>query len=155
VGSQRSDHSMVMHWNGVNWSTVRGPVTAGISVSCPSATSCFVIGAIGSDTTSARWNGTKWASLTIPRNPITGNQQLDSISCASARSCVAVGLEYSKSGKSYTGSVVERWDGSGWSVVTTPGPADGYGVLNGVACTSTKCFAVGYTSGEHTLIEHS
>ena len=67
---------------------------------------------------------------------------LYSVSCPAADSCVAVGT---RSNLAVGGSLVERWNGTGWSVTASPNPAGSAGtVLFSVACTSsTSCMAVG------------
>jgi hypothetical protein len=56
-------------------------------------------------------------------------------------------------------TLVERWDGSSWAIVTSPnnGPATQYNFFFGATCTSaSNCWAVGYYSnaiGPQTLIE--
>jgi hypothetical protein len=44
------------------------------------------------------------------------------------------------------GTLAERWNGSSWTVQTTPSPVGSYGSgLAGVSCTSlSTCNAVGY-----------
>jgi hypothetical protein len=51
--------------------------------------------------------------------------------------------------------LVERWNGSTWSIVASPNPTND-GVLNSVKCLSdTRCDAVGYGgSPAKTLVEH-
>ncbi|HXZ83805.1 MAG TPA: hypothetical protein VED84_08775 [Acidimicrobiales bacterium] len=66
----------------------------------------------------------------------SGEATLVAVSCASARWCVAVG---------YSGldTLIESWNGSGWTV--SPSPDRGAtSSLGGVACVSTRwCLAVG------------
>jgi hypothetical protein len=56
--------------------------------------------------------------------------------------------------------LVERWNGTSWSIVTSPSPSPGTtdAVLIGVACPSkTSCYAVGHyatDSARKTLVEH-
>ncbi len=64
------------------------------------------------------------------------------VSCVTTTDCMAVGDYASGSGASLPFS--EEWDGSSWSVVTTPGPA--YSGLEDVSCPdATDCFAVGFS----------
>lgn len=55
-------------------------------------------------------------------------------------------------------TLIETWNGTNWTIVTSPNSGTGIHVLNGVACTSsTSCEAVGYayngSSIAQTLIE--
>jgi hypothetical protein len=87
---------------------------------------------------------TGWAIEPTPNPPGVTRSQLISVSCAAARSCVAVG--YSGNGGPGFTALAERWDGSKWSIVQIPKP-DGaqVSVLSGVSCASrTACTAIGY-----------
>ena len=131
-------------------------------VSCSSASACT---AVGDDENSAdtsvslaeRWNGTAWAVQSTPTP--TGSQAtyFDAVSCFSASACTAVGNYVSSAGISV--SLAERWNGTSWSVQSTPNPSGATGsFLEGVSCTSASaCTAVGYylTSGTfQTLAEN-
>lgn len=86
-------------WNGQKWSVQRIPTIDGnidvlSGVACVSAAACI---AVGSDNTGGegggqalaeRWNGRKWAFMSLPQ-PF--ESELTAVSCKSARSCVAVG----------------------------------------------------------------
>jgi len=47
----------------------------------------------------------------------------------------------------------QHWDGSAWSIVSTPNPAPGSGLLGLAAVSSANIWAVGWNGGT-TLIEH-
>ncbi len=147
-------------WNGKTWNLTPsllkpGPAVSSTlnSVSCTSASSCM---AVGSYTDSANiehalaylWNGSFWA-LEATQDPFGAIfDTLNSVSCASATSCLAVG----GNGKS---PLYESWNGGRWSA--------GFGIANsstgasfaGVSCLSTTtCYAVGENfnpAGEFTL----
>ena len=61
----------------------------------------------------------------------------------SATACTAVGYAQDSSGNST--ALAEAWDGSHWSIQSTPAPTGGTDVLfDGVSCTTaTACSAVG------------
>jgi hypothetical protein len=64
---------------------------------------------------------------------------LSGVACGSASQCWAVGYWFPGS---FSGSLTEKWNGSKWSVVTTPNTSSGQ--LIRVTCTSsTACLAVG------------
>jgi hypothetical protein len=67
---------------------------------------------------------------------------LNGVSCASAANCTAVG-EYYQTARGPERTLIERWDGTAWQVV--PSPGDGRdGTLDSVSCpTATSCTAVG------------
>ena len=73
-----------------------------------------------------------------------------------ASACTAVG---STSTSTTTVTLAERWNGTTWSIQTTPNPTGGSSAgLGGVSCASaTACTAAGgYTKGTTgvTLAEH-
>ena len=52
-------------------------------------------------------------------------------------------------------TLIEKWNGTKWSLVRTPNPP-GLGVLGGVVCPSpTHCTAVGYENPSSTLVLHT
>jgi hypothetical protein len=153
--------SVVEQWTGNSWTTVASPSIANpdpatlrvdtslMSVSCPSAKSCFAAGttdSFNSDysvTTDAgvieHWNGSTWSFMTIPKltgNPLGDPVELNGLSCATPSTCIAVGVN-----SSGFGALAELWNGSRWSVMTTPFNIS----IAGVSCPTAKsCFASGF-----------
>ncbi len=131
-----------------------GSILAGVSCSGP--TSCFAVGvrnAAGIDRALIeRWNGTSW-SLVSAANPATGSVKLSAVSCATGKSCFAVG-QY-ETGPART--LIERWNGTSWTIGAGPTPNAADIELNGVSCVNVNsCFAAGnITVGgvPRTLIE--
>jgi hypothetical protein len=80
---------------------------------------------------------------------------LQSVSCASAKFCMAVGLF--RTHTDTAGTLIEEKDGSSWTLVHSPKPASGVALLTSVSCVTKKfCFAVGADStprGERKIIE--
>jgi hypothetical protein len=126
--------------NGATYSDLNG-------VSCASSSACVAAGysdrANGSDRTLIeRWNGTKWAIQTSPNPKHTQGAILNGVSCPTGKACIAVGRNDRPNG--LRASLAIRWNGSKWSLQTTPNAARPVTVLNGVTCLSaTSCVAVG------------
>ena len=95
---------------------------------------------------------TSWRLVATP--PLGGTALFDGVSCVSPSFCLAVG---SRLRRLVSHTLVERWDGSRWSVVPTSDPADEHSNLRGVSCASPSfCVAVGShftATGAHALIE--
>lgn len=117
-------------------------------VSCRSATNCIAVGHyINSAGTTLplaqRWDGTEWKAQTPPVPVGALESKLEDVDCVSSTVCVAVG-NY-KTGTESFATLVERWNGSTWSIQSSPnaaGKAKSY--LNGIACaTANDCWAVG------------
>ena len=133
------------------------------SVSCSSGTACTATGAVttaigsGSRFVSAplaeRWNGRQWSvqPIAIPANT---SLSLNGVSCPSRKLCFAVGVV--RGPKRRPMPLVERWNGSTWSVqrAASRGLRPSFAnFLNGVSCVSAKaCIAVGATFGK-SLVE--
>jgi hypothetical protein len=137
------------------WSIVRTPNAVSHSlhfgsfngVSCASSSECIAVGSGVNDRANriaiaAAWNGTAWSALKTA--PVRGaaNDTLAAVSCVAGNDCTAAGYELNGAGLAFP--LVERWDGTAWSV--EPSPAQG-GSLAGISCASASaCVAVGATS---------
>ncbi|MGD0394683.1 MAG: hypothetical protein ABSC41_18820, partial [Acidimicrobiales bacterium] len=141
-------------WNGASWTVQTTPNPSGATdsdldaVSCRSATACTAVGAYesrsGAQVTLAEvWNGNSWTVRTTPNPKGATDSGLDGVACRSATACTAVGEYKSSSGAFET--LVEVWNGTSWTVQTTPNPKGALGShLDAVSCSSaTACTAVG------------
>ena len=160
VGASSSPSKPVVErWNGRAWSLQRTPRPRAlkhadgdyglVEVSCPAVSSCMAVGdvdtASGSVTPLAeRWNGLRWTLEQVPirPRPLGGPRGgfLTGVSCPASNVCYAVGLS-----ELPNPTLVERWNGSVWSVEPTPS-TDGYGNYDGLqdlSCASaTRCLGV-------------
>jgi hypothetical protein len=164
-------------WSDGGWRQMTLPRFASAAlaaVSCPAANACFAVGDQVVTVASAhrgevplvlRWDGAGWATAQQPAlwdsfppegfdgYPDSG-YTLDAVSCSSLELCIAVGVFHLASAPKTLVPLVERWDGTSWSVGRYPGgvnpgtapPADlvDNPSLAGVACVSGgSCLAVG------------
>ena len=160
--------TLIEHWNGDVWNIVsspnRGlsspPIDVLVGVACISASECWAVGSnddrngVG-QTLIERWDGISWTIVDSP-NP-SGSNSFQGVTCASAlqsEECWAVGETVTGFGSAQT--LIEKWDGSAWSLVSSPNNGM-YNDLLGVTCASeADCWAVGYYSGvtnNQTLIQ--
>jgi hypothetical protein len=123
------------------------------SVSCQAVSDCVAVGyEVVADETEPlveSWNGTSWTVEATPTPAGGYDFDLEGVSCNSATACTAVGV-YTESAT--LAALVERWDGTTWTLQATPA-IDGY--LVGVSCsTATSCTAVGnsYSFPGHSRI---
>ena len=131
--------------------------------SCANAAQCWAVGVsienIGSGSSSfaplaETWNGTTWALAATPPVPAGHGGGFFDVSCLSTSDCWAVGAELGVSGGGNpSGTLIENWNGSSWSIVPSPSPT-GPGVegalLQGVSCTSpSSCVAVGSSTDDN------
>ncbi len=158
--------TLAERWNGTSWSIQSTPNPTGslprlTSVSCTSE--CTAVGAYkngsGVDVTLAeRWNGTSWSIQTTPSPEGASTSNLNGVSCTSSTACTAVGNSTKAVGheESITTTLAERWNGTSWSIQSTPNPSGNAPALEGVSCVSTtECIAIGQysSSGEKVLAE--
>ncbi len=107
-------------------------------------------------TTAPPASATPTWSVTPSPSPVgPANGSLAGVACVSETSCYAVG---SYPAGTTEKTLVEQWNGTSWSIVTSPNPNGATrSSLNGVACPSTtSCHAVGNyfaNAGDYTLIE--
>src|SRR2546428_452359 len=99
--------------------------------------------------------GPGWSIVTSPNTNATETNYLNSVACASASDCWAVG-HYDTG--SHHQTLIEHWNGTSWAIVASPNASTtGNNVLSAVACASaSECWAVGsHVNGNvsQTLLE--
>jgi hypothetical protein len=143
------------------WTNVTSPNASGYdylnSVSCTSAAFCAAVGTDDSGPTNqgvfSMWNGTTWKLAPSPNvSTPTHGSYIETVSCATATFCLAVGDSYVPMSPTPDATLVDRWDGVKWSVVSSPNPTpSNENDLYSVDCTSTTfCMAVGETYNDVT-----
>jgi hypothetical protein len=146
------------------WTTQTIPVPSGATsslaaVSCTSATACMAVGRYITSSGLRQplaefWDGSTWTMQTPPA-AADNDGSLSAVSCTSATACTAVGFFFGCSfppGGCGAGTLADRWDGTTWTIESTPPNPGRINELNGVSCTSaTSCTAVG--SSNATLVE--
>ena len=145
------------YWNGSSWSLVGFPLPVGSkgsaieAISCTSSTACVAVGRYtGSkgefsewNTLIEHWDGSKWSIVPSPNAEGKAFSRLFGVSCVSATSCLAVGFANEKLG-SAPAPLVQKWDGSKWSIISAPTPPGGSGTLLSVSCpVASFCMASG------------
>jgi len=160
--------TLAEHWNGSTWTAVPGvDEGSGNYLNGVAAVSSNDVWAVGSyyngsinHTLVEHWNGSAWSSTPSP-NPGSSDNELKGLAVASANDIWAVG-DYLDSSSSSRQTLIERWNGTAWSVVSSPNSASGDNYLRGIAVASPNdIWAVG-TYGDLsmpdpyslTLVEH-
>jgi hypothetical protein len=126
------------------------PANQLFGVSCVSSKYCVAVGldenaehsVKGGGALIQTWNGKTWTPSAPATPKGSSDGQLVGVSCASAKSCVAVGGDFTNSGGA---ALAESWNGSRWTLSRPPEPEGSVvGELNQVSCTSAAhCIAVG------------
>jgi hypothetical protein len=159
--------TLVLHWDGTNWSIIPSPSpgSAGLNalyaVDANSANDVWAVGSYANiggffQTLVLHWDGTSWNVIPSP-NVSGANNELYGVMALGPNNVWAVGYwGHSSFGFS---TLVEHWDGSNWSIVTSANPS-GDNFLSAVSATSANdVWAVGrsrnpFTLMTTTLIEH-
>lgn len=168
VGSENAqgfDSALAERWDGANWTgtVVPTPTDSSYSrfsaVSCSSASACTAVGvysAVGSQVVVGgplveRLNGTSWEIQTVA-TPSGASVNLSAVSCVSPSTCTLAGSSTDQSGNE--APLVERWDGTSWTVQPSSTPPGSFDVsLSGISCVSAStCVAVG-TASNRTFVE--
>ena len=149
-----------VQWLPVPSSAVTVPLSCSSSTACTAVAAYYPFPSSDSDVLLAvRWNGRGWSRevMADPAGSVTA--LVGGISCPSGSSCIAVGGFTSGDHPTRYVPLVERWNGTAWSVERVPAPT-GVGLssrLTGVSCTSpTACTAVGESAspdGTTPLVE--
>ncbi len=165
--SNMPNAALVEHWNGTKWSQVPVTYPSGSqhsflnSVITFSATDAWAVGSYDKGISSPgyslveHWNGTKWSIVSSP-NPASNNNVLGSvISVPGTKHLWAVGFGFDGTN---TQSLIEYWNGSTWSVVSTPSVGAGSQLSSVVALSAKSAWVVGSDyngqGSTSTLTEH-
>jgi hypothetical protein len=101
------------------------------------------------DTLIQHFDGTAWSIVPSPNRPGHSFNVLYAVSGTSANDVWAVGVSHDGLFPSRT--LIQHWDGTQWSIVPSPSPADQLNDLRGVAAIAPDdVWAVGYHSGAQT-----
>lgn len=157
---------LIEHWDGASWTVQPSPSPVGSSLaglvgeSCTLPASCTAVGDYALPGKGVRplaefWDGSSWTIQHVPMPAGASAADLDGgVSCSSATRCTAVGT-YRVKGEPTVRPLVARWNGTAWTVRTTPLPVGATGgFLNSVSCTSpSRCTAVGdYDNASGTAV---
>jgi len=151
--------TLVERWDGVSWQAVpsSNPVAGDNVLIGIAALSNQDIWAVGYSRTGSsfatlieRWNGSVWAPVSSP-NASTVFNVLRGIVAVSSSEAWSAGAFYDPVADAFQ-TLVQRWDGATWSVVSTPN-APGDNELSAVASVAgTEVIAVGKSYEQETAL---
>lgn len=165
-----TSQGIIEHWDGNRWSLVPSPdptLSSFYGITAVADNDVWAVGSYFDNNVSLyrtlieQWDGSAWkvvaspnASVNVHRLPQiapstrSGANELLGVTAVSANDVWAVGDD---SGVTLT----LHWDGSSWSIVTSPNVASVMNYLTGVAAVSSgDVMAVGYSGSTQTLAEH-
>jgi hypothetical protein len=148
LNASHVNQTLIEHWNGHKWSVVASPNVGTQNnelsgVTAISATNIWAVGFFAPSanvplqTLTLHWDGTRWSVVSSPNVPGTQNNELSGVAAVSATDVWAVG-EFITGSSVQT--LIEQWNGTSWSVVSSPSA----GQLRGIAIFSANnIWAVG------------
>jgi hypothetical protein len=155
------------HWDGSSWSVSSTPdVGTGINMlNGVDASESNDVWAVGSSTSAGRsqtlierWNGTQWRVVKSPNAGTSTNSRdnvLTSVDALSSTNAWAVGSSFERDSRE---SLIQRWNGTSWRIVSSPNPGTLSNSLLGVAAAAPNdIWAVGWKSsgdGLRSLLLH-
>lgn len=116
----------------------------------------YSLQANASQTLIERWNGTRWSIVNSPNR--SAQNILNGVAATSTGDMWAIGFT-SNGQNNNQQTLIEHWDGSLWSVVSSPNPGAVQNALQGIALAphSNRAWAVGLygnsVKGNKTLTE--
>lgn len=165
-GTKLKPEPLIENWNGKTWQVITSPsFTSGGALYGIAAVSATDIWAVGTEYKThlpngkgltEHWNGTQWSVVGSPGHSGSGSV-FYGVTAISSTDVWTVGVYYASIDKSKFYTFAEQWNGTSWSVVTTPAPK--VSSFTGVAAvTSSDMWAVGYSGGGKpnvsTLTQH-
>jgi hypothetical protein len=130
--------ALIERWNGATWNRLAAPPgadsLAGVGAGSPA--DVWAVGsahAIDTSPAALHWNGVRWSNAPTARVR-AGSASLLGVAVAGAADVWAVG-------SSIGSGLTEHWNGTSWSVVTSPVLTDGS--LQAVAANASEAWAVG------------
>jgi hypothetical protein len=155
LGGDSTGHEFLVEFNGTTWSqvaampTINGRLIQASSITAISPTDVWIAGKAFFTSVVhypriqtidhqavAQWNGTSWSVVPTP-TPDPGqtvNTFFNGIAAVSANDIVAVGvIGFAPFGSS---TLIEQWDGTSWSIVSSPNPSTTENYLYAVTALS-------------------
>jgi hypothetical protein len=145
---------LVEHWNGTSWSVVSSPAFNGLNdaiygISADSSNDIWAVGNGGSGALTLHFDGTNWSRVVLP-DPPQGFKSFFGVTALSPSDVWGVGI-WKPNNLCCPRGLVEHWNGTGWSVVSSPDPKPNATLsLSSIAAISTNdIWATGSTGIEH------
>lgn len=159
-GFSSQESSLILHWNGSEWSQVPSPNPAWrnmlYSVTATSSDNAWAVGttgpASGGTPLILHWNGSTWQQVAAPQPGQDDYDLVTGVTATSAQDAWVVGNEVTPTAEP---TLILHWNGTTWSQVASPNPGvSSSGVSDtvvGVAATSaTNAWAVGNETNGNT-----
>jgi hypothetical protein len=121
------DRPLAARWNGSAWTLASPPTPSNGSVlhgvDGSASNNVWVVGSNGTAAgLTQRWNGTGWTTVASPSPPGTTGASLAGVKTLGANDAWAVGKVTVSTGSPFTRTLIQRWNGTSWSIVSSPNP---------------------------------
>ena len=167
VGTQQptsltAPHTLTLHWDGIAWSIVPSANTRQTSgnhllaVAAVASDDVWATGFTPSIALAEHWDGNSWSLVSTPLITGASSPSLSGAVALANGDVWAVG-QFFQNSQSRSRTLTELWNGSSWSVVSSPNRGPSHNFLNAVTATpSGTLWAVGVVYNnqfiERTLI---
>ena len=147
VGTQQSTsmtkpHTLILHWDGSQWSIVPSPNFGGNTVgnhlaaaSGISSNDVWAIGSSDAGTLAEHWDGTSWSVVSTPAGGNEVPTALFSVVALTSNSVWTVGEQFACSSCSLSQTLTEHWNGRKWAVAPSPNVGTDHNELFAVDAT--------------------
>ncbi len=161
-GLGSANEGEVAQWNGTTWTQVTVPLPQNDNlasnldaISADSADDVWIVGTYELEVTSSdyaeetyslHWNGSSWSIVSMPLEPGTNpdfEYVLNSVEAISPTNVWAVGDAVNVAEPSGATTLIEHWNGTDWSIVSSPSPGTGSALGGVTASSATDVWAVG------------
>ncbi len=138
---------LIEHWDGTSWTVMSSPGMLGVvelrGISATSPNNAWAVGSYaGTKTLIEHWDGTSWTK--VPSPSPSADASLWGVTATSADDAWAVGsFAYGPDG--YTKTLIEHWDGTSWTKVSSPTPGGNDRLFAVSAVSATNAWVVGDT----------
>jgi hypothetical protein len=150
VNAEYKQQTLIEHFDGTSWTVVPSPSPGALQnilygVAAISESDAMAVGASEDanglwHTLAERWNGSAWTVVPTVDSGSSGNQ-LYAVTAVSSTNVYATGQQ---SGAGFPNTMlVEQWNGSAWSALSTPSDPGGSDVPLGATATSASVSVVG------------
>ena len=167
VGTQQptsltAPHTLTLHWDGIAWSIVPSANTRQTSgnhllaVAAVASDDVWATGFTPSIALAEHWDGNSWSLVSTPLITGASSPSLSGAVALANGDVWAVG-QFFQNSQSRSRTLTELWNGSSWSIVSSPNNGPSHNFLNAVTATpSGTLWAVGVVYNnqfiERTLI---
>jgi hypothetical protein len=153
LDSGNHQHTLVEHWDGSQWAIVASPDPSDggyidlFAVDAVSVSDIWAVGTYGNRRTlTLHWNGQAWSIVSSP-NPGIEDNALQGVFALSSNNVWAVGFVDDTISVIQYDTLLEHWDGTGWSVVASPNISNRMNFLSAIAGVSgTDLWSVGHAN---------